>query len=128
MHKLFFIDIVKVYWSKVQIHYTWKLSVCVHNWLPLISVNTLWSLFSHVHIELFYLHVLLRHTNRWLDLEIFALARKMRIRPDGLASFSANIVPLTYGQEDLWQDTPRSTLSFNTDNVWYLFILINSCC
>lgn len=78
------------------------------------------DLFSHAHIALFYLQVLLRHTNRWLDLESFALSRKIRFCPDGGTSFSANIIPLPYGQKNLWQWKLCSTSYFNTDNVWLL--------
>lgn len=86
-----------------------------------------WSLFSHVHIAWFYLQVLLRHANRWFDLESFAFSRKISISPDGLSGFSANIVPPPYGQENVWQETQCSTLCFNTVMFDYLFMLINSC-
>lgn len=72
----------------------------------------------HMHILPYFIdRIFLKHVNRWLDLERFASSSKTRFYPDGLASFSANIVPLPYGQENLWQQKLCSASYCSTDNV-----------
>lgn len=113
-----------LYFQDSKTVHIWQFSIYVFKrfltmWIKCHIISVI-ILFVCMLVYFIYIFLPKWHTNRWLILKVYLIQVNVSLSRWTLG-FSANTVPLPYGQ-DLQQETLCSALYLNTNNVWIIVI------